>query len=164
GRIAGTNGMNSLLICVVQFIQAEDQADDVSVNFYFGGNELPGLLTLPEKKTTVKTMKKTAAVRTASTLSGRSSGAAAPVVKKPLFANIATAVRLTTESFSPEIVAERFPGVMLKEEPSMNTGLLAGFKNANGAVYSSEELFKLKKDMEDAWDSGLQLQREFFSL
>ncbi|HRO44788.1 hypothetical protein [Agriterribacter sp.] len=164
-RIAGANGINSLLICVVSFIEAEDQTDEVSVDFYFGGNELPDLLTLPEKKTAAKTAKKTtAAVRSATALSRKPSGVVATAVKKPLFGSIATAVRLTAESFAPEIVAERFPGVILKEEPSMNTDLLAGFKNANGAVYSPEELFKMKKDVEDVWDSGLQLQREFFSL
>src|SRR5690606_21451009 len=118
-RIAGANAINSLLICVVRFIQAEDQTDEVSVNFYFGGNELPDLLTLPEKKTAAKTAKKTkAAVRSVTALSRKPSSAIA-TAKKPLFGSIATAVRLTTESFMPELVAERFPGVILKEEPSM---------------------------------------------
>ncbi len=164
GRIAGTNGMNSLLICVVRFIEAEDQTDNVSVDFYFGGNTLPDMLTLPEKKVAGKTAKKKGSVGRTVALARRPSRAEATALRKPLFGSIATAVRLTSESFSPEIVAERFPGVILKEEPSMNTDLLEGFKNPNGAVYSPEELFKMKKDVEDVWDSGLQLQREFFSL
>ena len=164
GRIAGANGINSLLICVVGFIEAEGETDDVNVNFYFGGSTLPDMLTLPVKKTAKKAATKKAGAQRAVALSRKPSRTAATTLKKPLFGSIATAVRLTGESFAPEIVAERFPGVILKEEPSLNTDLLGGFKNANGAIYSPEELFKLKKDVEDVWDSGLQLQREFFSL
>lgn len=173
------NGLNSLLICVVSFVTTTGDTDEVNVDFYFGGTALPDIFTLPEKKPAPKSKKasrKAASATVRSTITSRVAVARKPAATAtPVLGNISTAVRLTAEHFSPEIVAERIPGGgissggaigagVLKEEPSLNVDLLGGFKNPNGAIYSAEELFKLKKDLEDVWDNSLGAKNEFFSL
>ena len=169
-RLAGAAGFSSLLICFITFAPAEEEQDNVKVNFYFGGVELPNMFELPKGapgSKTSKAAKRTAAGRPifSATAVRRAPGGRMALKREGTFGNIRTTTRLTANQFLPEVADNIFDGgVIIKQEPELNVDLLAGFKDPNGKIYDANELAKMKKDIEGVWDNNIGVNREFFSL
>ncbi len=157
------SAFNGLLICFITFAE-NGGTDDVKVNFYFGGANLPAIWELPETQPVTKAKKPDRVITAA-----KRKTVITPLRKKArqqavVFGNLGSAVKLTTEHFIPEIVDTRIPELKPKQKPELNIDLLGGFKNGKGEVYKPEEWVKLKRNMEDAWDAGLGVKNDFFSL
>jgi len=167
-RLAGAAGFSSLLVCFITFVGADEETDNVKVNFYFGGVELPNIMDLPENAPVPSSKKasKTSAAKariTITTLKKPLSKTA--LATKAIFGNFSTTTKLTTNQFLPEVIGDVLTdGVLVKQEPELEADLLGGFKKPDGKIYSPEELFKLKKDIEDVWDNSIGIKNEFFSL
>jgi len=161
-QVAGAAGLNSLLICFITFIE-DGELDDVNVNFYFGGAELPALLELPENKPVQK------ARRSARSSVTKTRTIVAPVrsritAKSVIFSNLRTAGKISSDQFLPEVIDKIPGGVSVMPQPEMNDNLLAGFKKNEEEIYQPEELVKLGRDLEDMWDAGVGTRNELFSL
>lgn len=167
-RLAGAAGFSSLLVCFISFAEAEEDNDNVKVNFYFGGVELPNVMVLPENapEGAAKKSAKGSVAKSRTTITTlKRPFRKTTVAKTAIFGNLRNTTKLTSNQFSPEVIDDFLHGgVIIKQEPEMNVDLLAGFKDPNGKIYDANALAKMKKDIEDVWDNSLGLQHEFFSL
>lgn len=161
---AGAAALNSLLICFITFAPSGD-TDDVKVNFYFGGADLPNLWELPAAEKPVAKP-----IKTGRTATLKRKTAITPLTKKAtvrsaIFGNLGSSVKLATEHFLPEITNAKIPdAVTALPQPEWNTPLLDGFKKNPQEIYQPEELVKMGKNLEDIWDAGVGTRDDFFSL
>ncbi|MFT3949676.1 MAG: hypothetical protein QM763_22115 [Agriterribacter sp.] len=163
-RLAGAAGFSSLLVCFITFVGADEETDNVKVNFYFGGVELPNVMDLPQQAPAKKALKTSAAKARTTITALKKPLRQTATAARSLFGNLRTTTKLTSNQFLPETIDDILTGEIIKQEPQLNVDLLSGFKDGNGKIYDADALAKMKRDIENVWDNSIGVQHEFFSL
>ncbi|MFT4015381.1 MAG: hypothetical protein QM668_00345 [Agriterribacter sp.] len=163
-RLTGAAGFSSLLVCFITFVGADEATDNVKVNFYFGGVELPNVMDVPQQTPAKKALKVSAAKARTTITALKKPLRQTATVARSLFGNLRTTTKLTSNQFLPGVIDDILTGEIIKQEPQLNVDLLSGYKDGNGKIYDANALAKMKRDIEDVWDSSIGVQHEFFSL